>query len=123
MAMKSSLKTGNPVLYCVDDPDEYSEDAAAKEASSEKKESAAKSAQDPNTYDAVKATQYGAIERLKYLVDNEQLDVTKPDKEDITLLHWAAINNRKEIVVFLLKKGADQFINAKGEAVHVLDFR
>ena len=71
----------------------------------------------------MKATQYGAIERLKYLVDNEQLDVTKPDKEDITLLHWAAINNRKEIVVFLLKKGADQFINAKGEAVHVLDFR
>ena len=27
------------------------------------------------------------------------------DDENVTLLHWAAINNRKEIVQYYLKKG------------------
>ena len=116
MASKSGLKTGNPVLYCVDDPDDYSEDktTALDGDKNEEASSSAKSTQDPDTFDAVKATQYGSIERLKYLVESEHFDVTQSDKENITLLHWAAINNRKEIVSYLLKKGADELINAKG---------
>lgn len=29
------------------------------------------------------------------------------DSETVTLLHWAAINNRKEIMLFLIEKGAE----------------
>lgn len=36
----------------------------------------------------------------------EGYDVNKPDAEDVTLLHWAAINNRREIVNFYISKGA-----------------
>ena len=30
----------------------------------------------------------------------------KPDKDNITLLHWAAINNRHDVVDFYMSKGA-----------------
>lgn len=33
-------------------------------------------------------------------------DVNQPDSETVTLLHWAAINNRKDIVKYLIAKGA-----------------
>ena len=39
-------------------------------------------------------------------------DVTVGDEENITLLHWAAINNRVEVVTYLLSQGAD--INSLG---------
>lgn len=32
--------------------------------------------------------------------------VNQPDNETVTLLHWAAINNRLDIVKFLLERGA-----------------
>ncbi|KAB7496503.1 Palmitoyltransferase Hip14 [Armadillidium nasatum] len=54
---------------------------------------------DFSTFDIVKATQYGALERCKELVE-AGFDVNKRDSENVTLLHWAAINNRKEIVSF-----------------------
>lgn len=34
-------------------------------------------------------------------------DVTAPDAENITCLHWAAINNRTELCEFLISKGAE----------------
>ena len=49
----------------------------------------------------MKATQYGYLPRCKQLVE-EGLDVRTPDKDNITLLHWAAINNRLEIARFVL---------------------
>jgi palmitoyltransferase ZDHHC13/17 len=61
--------------------------------------------QDYSGFDVVKATQFGAIARVKELVENGW-DVNKPDQETVTLLHWAAINNRKEIIKYLLEKGA-----------------
>ena len=33
-------------------------------------------------------------------------DVNKRDEENVTLLHWSAINNRKEIANFLIERGA-----------------
>lgn len=45
-------------------------------------------------------------------MEEENIDVTQPDDEGITLLHWAAINNRKEMVSYLIKKGGD--VNAVG---------
>ncbi len=51
---------------------------------------------------AVKATQYGVLERLKELIETNQCDPNKPDKENVYLLHWAAINNRIEIAKYLI---------------------
>lgn len=62
---------------------------------------------DTSTFDSVKAAQYGALDRLKHLVEKEGLDVNVPDKENVTLLHWSAINNRKEVVSYLISIGAN----------------
>lgn len=40
---------------------------------------------------------FGILERCKELVE-AGYDVRQPDKENVTLLHWAAINNRLELV-------------------------
>ncbi|KAJ2950335.1 hypothetical protein O0L34_g8565 [Tuta absoluta] len=60
---------------------------------------------DYSGFDIVKATQYGAVSRVKELVE-AGWDVNQPDAETVTLLHWAAINNRREIIQFLLSRGA-----------------
>ena len=60
---------------------------------------------DPSTMDQVKATQFGYLERLKELNANGELEVNQKDQENVTLLHWAAINNRKEVALYLLEKG------------------
>lgn len=57
-------------------------------------------------YDIVKATQYGAFSRVRELVE-AGYDVNQRDSETVTLLHWAAINNRKEIIAFFIEKGAE----------------
>ncbi|GBP07474.1 Palmitoyltransferase Hip14 [Eumeta japonica] len=60
---------------------------------------------DYSGFDIVKATQYGAFSRVKELVE-AGWDVNQPDHETVTLLHWAAINNRREIIQYLLSRGA-----------------
>nr|XP_023673795.1 palmitoyltransferase ZDHHC13 isoform X2 [Paramormyrops kingsleyae] len=60
---------------------------------------------DSSSWDIVKATQFGILDRCKELVD-AGYDVRQPDKENVTLLHWAAINNRAEIVKYYISKGA-----------------
>ncbi|XP_015279899.1 PREDICTED: palmitoyltransferase ZDHHC13 [Gekko japonicus] len=60
---------------------------------------------DCSNFDIVKATQYGLLERCQELVE-AGYDVRQPDKENVTLLHWAAINNRLELVKFFISKGA-----------------
>lgn len=50
--------------------------------------------------------QYGSLERVTELVE-AGADVNQPDSETVTLLHWAAINNRKDIVKYLIAKGAE----------------
>lgn len=62
--------------------------------------------QDYEGCDIVKATQYGAFSRVRELVESGRWDVNQPDDEDVTLLHWAAINNRREIVAYLVRRGA-----------------
>eukprot|EP00124_Ichthyophonus_hoferi_P002484 Ihof_evm3s171 gene=Ihof_evmTU3s171 len=56
--------------------------------------------------DIVGAVQRGLLDRVHWFVNEEGFDVNTPDHEDVTLLHWAAINNRIEIARFLLAKGA-----------------
>uniref|UniRef100_A0AAY4D4U7 Palmitoyltransferase n=1 Tax=Denticeps clupeoides TaxID=299321 RepID=A0AAY4D4U7_9TELE len=60
---------------------------------------------DYSTWDIVKATQYGIFERCRELVE-AGYDVRQPDKENVTLLHWAAINNRIDLVKYYISKGA-----------------
>lgn len=60
---------------------------------------------DYSKYDIVKATQYGVIDRCQELIE-AGYDVRQPDAENVTLLHWAAINNRKELVKYYMSKGA-----------------
>lgn len=62
--------------------------------------------QDYKDFDIVRATQYGALERVRELVE-AGYDINKPDNDTVYLLHWAAINNRREIIKYLLEKGAD----------------
>jgi len=52
---------------------------------------------DYKTFDIVRAAQYGVLERCIELVDGG-VDVNQPDAENVSILHWAAINNRLEIV-------------------------
>ncbi|XP_006754045.1 PREDICTED: palmitoyltransferase ZDHHC13 [Myotis davidii] len=61
--------------------------------------------EDSSNCDIVKATQYGIFERCKELVE-AGYDVRQPDKENVSLLHWAAINNRLDLVKFYISKGA-----------------
>lgn len=51
---------------------------------------------------AVKATQYGVLERLRELVESDKCDPNQPDEENVYLLHWAAINNRIDIAKYLI---------------------
>ncbi|KAK2704348.1 palmitoyltransferase Hip14-like [Artemia franciscana] len=57
------------------------------------------------TADIVKATQFGVLERCKQLVE-AGYDVNKRDLENVTLLHWASINNRIEIVKYYISQNA-----------------
>lgn len=61
--------------------------------------------EDFQNFDPVRATQYGAFDRIKDLVEGG-FDVNTMDKENVSLMHWAAINNRGEIVKYFVSKGA-----------------
>ena len=52
------------------------------------------------------------VHRCRELVEKEGADVNRGDDENITVLHWAAINNRIPVVSYFLQKGAD--VNAIG---------
>ena len=53
----------------------------------------------------VHATQYGHLQVCRTAID-DGFDVNLRDKEDVTLLHWAAINNRLELAKLFITKGA-----------------
>ncbi|XP_018410557.1 PREDICTED: palmitoyltransferase ZDHHC13 [Nanorana parkeri] len=61
--------------------------------------------EDYSNWDIVKATQHGLLDRCRELVEADY-DVRQPDGENVTLLHWAAINNRLELVKYFISKGA-----------------
>ncbi|CAF2037640.1 unnamed protein product [Rotaria magnacalcarata] len=71
---------------------------------------------DRHTTDVVTAIQYGFYERVIELIEADSQLTTKLLDDNITLLHWAAINNRIEIAKYLISKGAK--IDAIGGALH-----
>ena len=72
---------------------------------------------DYSQFNAIKAAQYGILERLKELIESGEFNPFKSDfnKFDMknqmeyskqpTLLHWAAFNNRLDVVKYLLSLG------------------
>jgi palmitoyltransferase len=52
------------------------------------------------------AVQYGFYERVVELIDADPQLASTSLNENITLLHWAAINSRIEIAKYLISKGA-----------------
>jgi ankyrin repeat protein len=66
----------------------------------------------PNFSDLVKATQFGRFEECQRYLESNIFDVQQRDAENVTLLHWAAINNQTKIVDYYINKGAD--VNAIG---------
>ncbi|BFZ04808.1 hypothetical protein BsWGS_07847 [Bradybaena similaris] len=61
--------------------------------------------EDFHSFDIVRATQYGVFHRVRELVE-AGYDVNQMDHENVSLLHWAAINNRTELVNYFVSKGA-----------------
>lgn len=61
---------------------------------------------DYSKFDIVKAAQYGILQRCQQLVEEEGLDVRVPDAENVTVLHWASINNRTDVMRYFIEKGA-----------------
>ncbi|CAF0738301.1 unnamed protein product [Rotaria sordida] len=61
---------------------------------------------DPHSADLVSAVQYGYYDRVVELIEPEPNLAITPVNDNITLLHWAAINNRIEIAEYLLNKHA-----------------
>lgn len=53
------------------------------------------------------AVQYGFYDRLVELTDADPSVPVTTDSEGITLLHWAALNNRLEVAKYLISKGAE----------------
>jgi len=101
--LMGDCNTVNPATYCDISntaPDKIHTDPPTPR--NQKKDSE----QDTSGFDIVKATQYGAFDRVQEIVD-AGFDINQRDEENVTLLHWAAINNRKEIVQYFLKLGAD----------------
>ncbi len=52
---------------------------------------------DENNQHLSVSCRFGALERCKELIE-AGYDIRQPDKENVTMLHWAAINNRADIV-------------------------
>jgi ankyrin repeat protein len=51
----------------------------------------------------VKAVQYGDLKFVEKAVERYHMSVDLKDKDDCSLLHWAAINNRIQIIEYLLQ--------------------
>jgi len=98
-SMMKDCNTVNPQAYC--DTSGLDPSVVQSQPATPRK----KVEQDTSQFDVVKATQYGALDRVKEIIE-KGFDVNQRDEENITLLHWASINNRKEIVQFLIKKGS-----------------
>ena len=71
------------------------------------KDAATETKLDPTQLDVVRAVQLGVFSRARQLVFQDAGLVRKADGKGITLLHWAAVNNRKDVAVFLIEHGAE----------------
>lgn len=66
----------------------------------------------PQFSDLIRAAQFGRYDECRQYLESSFFDINQRDPENVTLLHWAAINNQADIVDYFLSKGAD--VNAIG---------
>ena len=64
-----------------------------------------------NCYRSSPRPQYGVLERCRQLIE-EGYDVNQRDSIDVTLLHWAAINNRMALASYYIGLGGE--VDARG---------
>lgn len=62
------------------------------------------------------AVQYGYYDRVVQLIEADPQLASTPLADNITLLHWAAINNRLDVAKYLINKGAK--VDAMGGALN-----
>ncbi len=62
--------------------------------------------------DIMQCARIGALEHIQAMFQTGKYNAKYKDAEDITPLHWAAINNQYAVCQYLLEQGAD--VNAKG---------
>eukprot|EP00047_Mylnosiga_fluctuans_P014369 m.37866 g.37866 ORF g.37866 m.37866 type:complete len:609 (-) comp5473_c0_seq1:40-1866(-) len=61
----------------------------------------------PVQYDIFQLSQRGMLPEIQELIEVKGFDVNIRDSENITCMHWAAINNRLALVQYFLSKGAE----------------
>lgn len=61
--------------------------------------------EEAKNFDIVKATQYGLLNRCIELIEGGY-DINTSDAHNIFLLHWAAINNKIDLIKYFISKGA-----------------
>jgi palmitoyltransferase len=55
---------------------------------------------------AVEAVQFGDMQTVRQMLNDDVISANTKDDDECTLLHWAAINNRNSLVVYLIERGA-----------------
>lgn len=64
------------------------------------------SSKSDNLKNAVEAVQFGDLHTVRQMINDHVVSSNAKDDDDCTLLHWAAINNRNTLVVYLIEHGA-----------------
>jgi palmitoyltransferase ZDHHC13/17 len=62
--------------------------------------------------DIMQCARIGALEHVQKMIESGKVKATFRDDEEITPLHWAAINNQYAVCKYLIDQGAD--VNVKG---------
>ena len=71
---------------------------------------------DASKFTLVEAAQYGILDRCIELVERQGANVCSGDEENITVLHWAAINNRLEIARYAIYVVYPRYESCRGDA-------
>lgn len=82
------------------------EDAEAESSTSPFPKAELKAVPPVEEMNATVATQYGRLDRVRHIFATQGIDVNEPDAEGCYLMHWAAINNRVDLIKFFLSVGA-----------------
>lgn len=56
--------------------------------------------------EAVEAVQYGDLPTVRRMISSQEVSASSSDEDECSLLHWAAINNRVAMIVYLIEHGA-----------------
>jgi ankyrin repeat protein len=81
--------------------------ASTNEGMSPDYDEACTSASDFEELDIKQAAQFGDLSKVRHLIESGLASVNDTDSDDCSLLHWAAINNRHDVVKYLIDNKCD----------------